>query len=208
MKAATSSPLARSSLRLPRDGSALATRPRQTSGAPPRLRVPFAGGRLPDRPVPVADHALEGRFPSAPPHTVRPARRADREHRAPASHHARAQSGRSARNSARASNSPTLRRTLHHRRFQFAIVLAVGLLLTFVFYYRHTSAQRREAELEAQKRSRRLAAKAAAAANGGGGGGAAAAAGANGAAANGAAKPSTPAAAKSPTKSKKAKKSD
>ena len=97
--------------------------------------------------------------------------------------------------------------TLHHRRFQFAIVLAVGLLLTFVFYYRHTSAQRREAELEAQKRSRRLAAKAAAAANGGGGG-AAAAAGANGAAANGAAKPSTPAAAKSPTKSKKAKKSD
>ena len=99
--------------------------------------------------------------------------------------------------------------TLHHRRFQFAIVLAVGLLLTFVFYYRHTSAQRREAELEAQKRCRRLAAKAAAAANGGGGGAAAAAgAAANGAAANGAAKPSTPAAAKSPTKSKKAKKSD
>ena len=131
---------------------------------------------------------------------------------APASHHARAQSGRSARNSACASNSPALRQhacTLHHRRFQFAIVLAVGLLLTFVFYYRHTSAQRREAELEAQKRSRRLAAKAAAAANGGGGGAAAAAgAAANGAAANGAAKPSTPAAAKSPTKSKKAKKSD
>ena len=130
----------------------------------------------------------------------------------PLSHHTRAQSGRSARNSARASNSPALRRhacTLHHRRFQFAIVLAVGLLLTFVFYYRHTSAQRREAELEAQKRSRRLAAKAAAAANGGGGGAAAAAgAAANGAAANGAAKPSTPAAAKSPTKSKKAKKSD
>ena len=209
------SPSSRSSLPsplTPRDGSALATRPRQTSGAPARLRVPFPGGRLPDRPVPVADHAVEGRFPSAPPHTVRPARRADREHRAPASHPARAQSGRSARNSARASNSPALRRhacTLHHRRFQFAIVLAVGLLLTFVFYYRHTSAQRREAELEAQKRSRRLAAKAAAAANGGGGGAAAAAgAAANGAAANGAAKPSTPAAAKSPTKSKKAKKSD
>ena len=96
--------------------------------------------------------------------------------------------------------------TLHHRRFQFAIVLAVGLL-TFVFYYRHTSAQRREAELspKAEQATRR---------EGGGGRKWRRAArrrrreAANGAAANGAAKPSTPAAAKSPTKSKKAKKSD